>query len=86
MARGSPREIETIGERQFTGRSPQLIGGLFGRVQFERSRVDTVAESGRLRAVLKYMAEMRVAAITYHLKPNHAQTDVLDGRNVVAFD
>src|SRR6185437_3812051 len=46
------------------------------RLEFQRCRIDAVAQSGRRRAVLEHVAEMAVTTRAKHLGPNHAVGDV----------
>jgi hypothetical protein len=46
------------------------------RLQFQRCRVDAVAQSGRSGTVLEHMAEMAIALRAQHLGADHAVADV----------
>src|SRR6266478_8684489 len=46
------------------------------RLQFQRCRIDAVAQAGRAGPVVKHVSEMAVAFRTKHLGPDHAVADV----------
>src|ERR1700686_3339645 len=46
-------------------------GGLF-RLQFQRGRIDAVAQAGRAGAIFEHVAEMTVALRAQHLGADHA--------------
>src|SRR5471032_569245 len=50
-------------------------GRLF-RLQFQRRRIDAVAQPGRAGAVLEHVPEMAIAFRAQHLGPDHAVADV----------
>src|ERR1700723_926390 len=53
----------------------QLFGQLFG-LQFQRRRIDAVAQAGRAGAVVEHMAEMAVALRAQNLGSDHAVAGV----------
>src|ERR1700692_4420554 len=58
-----------------TGREQVQNSALF-RLQFQRRRIDAVAQSGRAGSVLEHVPEMAVALRPQHFGPDHAVADV----------
>src|SRR5712692_7771787 len=46
------------------------------RLQFQRRRIDAVAQSGRAGAIIEHVADMAVALRAQNLGPDHAMADV----------
>src|SRR5882672_1407314 len=51
--------------------------------KFQRSRIDAVAQAGRLRPVIEDVAEMRATAAAHHLDAAHAITVILFSLDVL---
>src|SRR5215467_13315815 len=52
------------------GRLPLIL------IQIQRHRVDAVAQAGRLRAIVKDMPQVSIAAAAFHLGSQHAVTPI----------
>src|SRR5688500_13699784 len=55
-------------------------------IELERCRIDAVAQSGRRRAILEYMPQVRIAVSAQHFCPAHEKAVIFLGHDVGLVD